>query len=108
MSYQFHLPNALVMNPVNSEPTIQRNTAILDQRNTMLDERIAQARAERDALATRLEKGADFLDQIAEREGQDSAEYEKWFAVWLDLDEQYKRADNKLHEITCEIFRVAR
>jgi len=75
------------------------------QWDATLDADIAQARAERDTLAARFNKGADYLDGIAERDGQDSPEYEKWFGVWLDVNEQYKAAEDRLAalEMTAQI-----
>jgi hypothetical protein len=66
------------------------------QRDATLNTEIATCRAERDALAERWTKVADYLDALAARVGQDAPEFEKWFAVWRDVDAEYRRAEDPL------------
>jgi hypothetical protein len=47
---------------------------------------LAALRAERDRLLARWEKGCDFLDDLRERTGQDSPEFDRYFAEWERID----------------------
>jgi hypothetical protein len=55
---------------------------------------LVQLRTERDRVAERWVKGADFLDELAARVGQDSPEYDRWFAEWEKINVEYKRLDD--------------
>ncbi len=52
--------------------------------------------AQRAALEVRFNKGCDYLTALAERVGQDSPEYDRYFAEWEKLNEEYKRLCDRI------------
>jgi len=58
---------------------------------------IAELTARRDALAARLDKGFGLLR--AKEEAYDTgAEYEKWLASWLKLEQEYRGVCDQIAE----------
>lgn len=53
-------------------------------------------RNKRDRLVARLDKGCHFLDRLAERVGQESAEYDRYFAIWLQILREFEQTDDEI------------
>ena len=51
---------------------------------------IAVLRQKREHLNVRLDKGCEFLNDLAERIGQESPEFEHYFAQWLLIKDEYE------------------
>lgn len=69
--------------------------------------KLEAARAERDRLGARMLKGCEFLDGLAEQVGQDSPEYDRYFAEWEKVNAAYMRAADWVDclELAAEIRR---
>lgn len=52
---------------------------------------LAALYAERDRLLARWHKGLDFLENLRERKGQECPEFEKYFALWSEIDADLRR-----------------
>jgi hypothetical protein len=75
MAYQIHLP-------------IQKQVPSGDVR--------ARLYAERDRLLARWEKGFDFLTGLRERTGQDTPEFDRYFAAWEQIDADLRRVLDRI------------
>ncbi|MBM3131213.1 MAG: hypothetical protein FJ009_21640 [Chloroflexi bacterium] len=77
MAYQIHLPSHL-------------QATHGDNGGLNRDSKIAALCAERDRLRARWEKGLDFLDALRERTGQDTPEFDRYFAEWERIDAELR------------------
>lgn len=74
-----------------------RTQVSLDAQRAAESRTVSRAlRAERDRLATRLDKGCHFLDELAQRVGQESAEYDRYFAIWLRILHDYEKTCDEI------------
>ena len=58
--------------------------------STCAPDEIAVLREKQDCLNARLDKGIRFLNDLAQRVGQDSSEFDHYFAEWLRLKDEYE------------------
>lgn len=57
---------------------------------------LEQLRTQRDQLDTRLDKGIAFLNDLAQRVGQNSPEYTKHFTAWQVLYDEFNQVCDRL------------
>ncbi len=70
-----------------------------------LQQRLAAFRARQEQLSKRVEAGCDFLAGLAKRIGQDSPEYDRYFAAWEKLLREYETVSDRIEylELTARI-----
>ena len=47
-------------------------------------------------MLARLDKGCEFLNDLARHVGQDSVEYDRFFAGWLRIKDEYERVHDQI------------
>lgn len=78
MAFQIHLPT------------------VIDRAAAAEDSTLETLRAQRITLDARLTNGCDFLAELAQRVGQDSPEYDRYFAEWERLNAEYKQLCDRI------------
>jgi len=68
----------------------RQSSGQLEQLPPVCPDEIAALHAQRDHLGSRLDKGCTFLDDLAQRVGQDSPAFERYFAEWLRIKDEYE------------------
>jgi hypothetical protein len=61
-----------------------------------LEVRLETQLKERDRLGARLDKGCEFLTDLACRAGQESAAYERYFTAWLEIKSEYEHTCDEI------------
>jgi hypothetical protein len=57
---------------------------------------LAALYAERDRLLARWSKGLEFLENLRERKGQDCQEFDRYFALWEQIDADLRRVLDRI------------